>query len=59
MQNRPRLGRSMLEDRSDCELRLLSHQLFRETCHFQQVVENEFAHRIKCSFERDHEFGVQ
>jgi len=59
MWDRPRLGRSMFEDYSDRGLGLLSHQLLREACHFQQIVENEVAYMIECGFERNHEFGIQ
>jgi len=53
------MGRGMVEDCSDRNLRLLSYQLLREACHFQQVAENEFAYVIECGFERNHEFGIQ
>jgi hypothetical protein len=56
---RPRLGRGVLENCCDRSLRLLSHYLLRKTCHFQQIVEDVFAHRIECSFKRDYKLGVQ
>lgn len=59
MWDRPWLGRGVLEDRSNRSLRLLSHQFFRGTCHFQQIAEDEFAHMIECGLERNHEFAVQ
>lgn len=49
----------MPEDRGDRGLRLLSDQFLGETCHFQQIVQNKFAHEIEGSFKRDHELGVQ
>jgi len=49
----------MLENHSDRGLGLLSHQLLREACHFQQIVEDEFAYVIECGFKCNHEFGVQ
>ena len=49
----------MPEDCCDGNLRLLSHQLLRETCHFQQIVQDKFAHIIEGGFKRNNEFGVQ
>ena len=58
MRDRPGLSRSMFEDYSDRGLRLLSYQLLREACCFQQIAENEFAYIIECGFEHNHEFGI-
>jgi hypothetical protein len=57
--DRPWLGRCMFEDCSDRSLRQLSHQFLSDTRHFQQIVEDEFAHLIESGLKRNHEFGVQ